>query len=203
VPVTLVVMTLATPVARGDAFTDGNLLISPDDVLYDYTPSGTFVQGFSIQYPGSETTEYAGDVAINSDGAAHVCNGTFDPYLSTLEPVAESWGHRTYTEWSTVNDGTDGGIGIYGDYVFVTDMDTYGDEAEGVIRFDMTDGTVVVGNRIGEVEVTDEDFTSPSTFSVGSDGSFVHVVPEPRTAILLAMLVGVLAARHGRPSADA
>ncbi|MCP4591493.1 MAG: hypothetical protein GY842_12175 [bacterium] len=56
----------------------------------------------------------------------------------------------------------------------------------------------MVENDSGNVIITDEDFTSPSTFSVGDRGIFVHIVPELATALTLAIGLAALAVRRRR-----
>ncbi len=156
--------------ARAGAFTDGNILVSTDEVLYEYTPAGVFVQSFAIPFPGGGS-ESARDVALDADGFAYVYNGTFDPYVSKLDPVSGVWSHETAIGFSTVNNGTYGGIAAYGDYVFVTDMDTAGDggadQAMGVIRFNQSDGTWV---RFGEDH-------EPIDLNIGRDGLLYTLFP--------------------------
>src|SRR5206468_508527 len=65
--------------------------------------------------------------------------------------------------WSTVNNVTYGGIGVLGDSVYVTDMTTSGgpgDEAKGVVRFNLADGTAA---RFLETE-------GPQDLTIGKDG---------------------------------
>ncbi len=142
----IIVFCLIPFYAWGDLLGEGNILVSTRDVLYEYTESGTLVQSYAIP-PGPITraTEYARDIVSTSPGEVMIYNGTFDPYLTTLDISADSWSHETYQGWSTVNNGTYGGIAASENYVFVTDMSTYGDGgvdlAAGVIRFGRLDGT--------------------------------------------------------------
>ena len=81
---------------------------------------------------------------VDSQGRVHVYNGTFDPYLSTYDPVSATWSHITFEGWSTVNNQSYGGIAVYDRYVFVSDMRTFGDpadEAKGIIHYNISDGS--------------------------------------------------------------
>lgn len=126
----------------------GNILVSVDgllgtSVVHEYTPGGILVQSFTVEYPVDPTpvTEGARDIAIQLGHTdLHVFNGTFDPYLSTLDSTDSTWTHQTMAGWSTVNNVSFGGAAVYGQYVFVTDMGTSGDPEEGIIRFDTTGG---------------------------------------------------------------
>ena len=125
----------------------GNVLVSSDERLYEYTTSGTLVQTIAIPYPGGAhpISESARDIAYNDTGDVYVYNGTFDPFLSTLDTGSNTWDHRTFSGWSTVNNGSYGGIDVTNNYAFVTDMRTFGDggadEARGVVRFDLTNSS--------------------------------------------------------------
>ncbi len=119
----LIVVTLAPAVSLADAVAPGNLLVVTDDVIYETQTDGTIVQSFATQYPGGyPPTEYARDVAVDAEGLLHFFNGTFTPYMSTYDPVAGTWTHRTYPNWKTVNNISYGGIDVLGSQVFVTDM---------------------------------------------------------------------------------
>jgi hypothetical protein len=123
-----------------------NILVSidgsyPQQLLKEYTPGGTLVRSLTIPPGGSQ--EEARDLVADAAGNIHVYNGTFDPYLSTLSP-ANTWSHRTHSGWSTVNSTTYGGLGLWNNYAFATDMTTYGetaDQAKGIVRFDLAGGT--------------------------------------------------------------
>lgn len=138
----LFILTALVSTARGATWTAESLLISSSNVLYEVSPNGTQIQSFTIPSIGDAR---ARDIVMDSSGRVHVYNGTFDPFLSTFDPATENWQHRTFPGWSTVNNGTYGGIGVFGDSVFLTDMRTFGDngadEAQGIIRFDFSSQT--------------------------------------------------------------
>ncbi|MBI5764186.1 MAG: hypothetical protein HZA51_11735 [Planctomycetes bacterium] len=152
--------------AHAGQLTPGNILISTefDRRLYEYTRTGQLVQSYTVPYPVSPMpqTEALRDVFVTSDGLAHLYNGTFDPYLTTLNPLTNSWTHRTHTGWSTINNITYGGIGNYGQYIYTSDDNTGNgdDNLSGIIRFDMTNGT---SERFA-------DTFEPIDLTVGQDG---------------------------------
>jgi len=101
----------------------GNILVSTNgpglqQLLQEYTPGGTLVQ--AVEIPPAGAWEDARDLVADAAGNILVYNGTFDPYLSTY--AAGAWNHQTYSGWSTVNNVSYGGIGLFGNYAFVTDM---------------------------------------------------------------------------------
>jgi len=119
----------------------GNILVSHNEVLSEYTPSGVLVSTRSIPYPTGNhpVTESARDIVLDDAGDLHVYNGTFDPYLSTLRVETDSWEHHTHPDWDTANNISYGGIAVFGSYVFVTDDQGI----EGVVRFNQEDFTAV------------------------------------------------------------
>jgi hypothetical protein len=142
---------LALPVAKVFAtpVLPGSILISstPDlasGTIREYTPAGVLVQTFAASAaPGGDT--FPRDIAMDSSGRINIWNGTFNPFLTTLTPgLAPGSGtsvHNTFTGWSTVNATYFGGIAVSGNYAYVTDMSTFGgggDEANGIVRFDLT-----------------------------------------------------------------
>jgi len=153
----LIIATLTPAIVLADAHMPGNLLISTENVIYETTPDGTVVAAYATQYPNGSypATEYARDLVVDDDGIVHLFNGTFSPYLSSRDPAAglPTWAHQTYPDWKTVNNGSYGGIDVYENQVFVTDMLT----SNGVVAFDLdsnvafrfADGTDAIDLTVG------------------------------------------------------
>src|SRR4029079_15229269 len=104
-------------------FGPGDLLITQNDTLFEYTRGGTLVQSAGIPYPHPELAsclpcEAARDVAVLDAGRAALYNGTFDPYLSTFDAASLAWTHQTFVGLSTVNNVSYGGIANTDRYVF-------------------------------------------------------------------------------------
>jgi hypothetical protein len=120
----------------------GNFLIThgfPGDTqtIEEYTPAGALVSTLT-----PPQTDYARDLVVAPNGDIHLFNGTFSPQLSTYH--AGAWTNRTASNWSTVNDLSYGGVATFGDYVYVTDMET-GSETppdNGIVRFNLATGAV-------------------------------------------------------------
>src|SRR5262245_6278828 len=152
-----------------------NILVSvdgsyPQQQFREYTPSGALVR--TVVVPPGGAAEDARDLVADASGNVYLYNGTFDPYLSTYS-TGGTWSHRTYSGWSTVNNTSYGGIGLSGSYVFVTDMTTYGeaaDQAKGIVRFNLADGTA------SRFAITFE----PIDLTVGRDG-LVYALDSFRT----------------------
>src|SRR5262249_43078070 len=93
--------------------------------------------------PGS-SGDTARDLVQDPGGKVYVYNGTFTPALATYNPSTSSWTQQNYTGWSTVNNVSYGGLGLYQKFIFAHDTTTGGDPAgqsNGVVRFNLSDGT--------------------------------------------------------------
>jgi MYXO-CTERM domain-containing protein len=133
----------AVKVAEAAPLTPGNLIVSQSNMLFEYTPAGVYVQSFSVPYPvlPRPAGERVRDIIPGSLTEINIYDGTFDPYLNTVDLVSMSWSSQTYAGWSTGNNVSFGGIARVGTCVFVTDMDTAGDSPSGIVRFQLADGT--------------------------------------------------------------
>ncbi len=118
-----------------------NILVSTTNQLREYTPGGTLLSTVPIPNSGEQSR----DLFVDENGLVHIYNGTFDPQLTTYDPSTTNFTDITAPGWSTVNNLTYGGISTFGQYVFVTDMRTFGDggldELQGIVRFDLTDSS--------------------------------------------------------------
>jgi Domain of unknown function (DUF4347)/Cadherin-like/Putative Ig domain/WD40-like Beta Propeller Repeat len=128
------------PVIPSDGAVSGNIFVTANQTIQEYSPIGTLIRSIPIP-SNNETSGYARDLIIDDQGRFHVYNGTFSPILSTYTPATNTWSSRTLAEWSTANNTSYGGIDYYQNFVFVTDMNTGGGAAKGIVRFNLTDGT--------------------------------------------------------------
>lgn len=127
----------------------GNLLVSttgtyPQQVFKEFTSTGSLVRTVNIPAPPGTSSDTARDLVQDSGGKVYVYNGTFTPALATYNPSTSTWSQQNYTGWSTVNNVSYGGIGLYQNYIFTTDMTTAGDPAgqsNGIIRFNLSNST--------------------------------------------------------------
>jgi hypothetical protein len=106
--------------------------------IREFKPDGTFVG--QIEPPLHDPR----DVVVSPNGKIQVFDGTFSPQLDTYDPTTQTWSSRTTDGWSTVNNLSYGGIAAYGDWVYVTDMQTANETPpdNGIIRFNMATGGV-------------------------------------------------------------
>ncbi len=134
-----------SPSTWAGSFTPGDILVSSTtdlqtSILREYTPTGTLVQSFSVPIaPGGDS--YIRGIATDTSGNAQIYNGTFNPYLTTLNPTTGTFSNYTTSGWSTINDIYFGGVVVNGNYAYATDMATNnsGGSPNGIVRFNLTD----------------------------------------------------------------
>lgn len=106
-------------------------------MIREYSTNGTLV----ATYPIPNVTEQPRDLVMDYLGGIHIYNGTFAPKLSSYDPNTVTWTERTYPGWSTVANLSYGGIAVFENYAYATDMSTYGGEVSGIVRFDLSGST--------------------------------------------------------------
>ncbi|MEM6817671.1 MAG: hypothetical protein AAF578_02675 [Pseudomonadota bacterium] len=154
---------LSSPQIHADPLTPGNLLVTEDGVIYELTTDGQIIQTIPIEYPGgpSSTSDLGRDLVVSESGLIHVFNGTFDPFVSSIDPSAANptWSHQTEGDFSIVNNVTYGGIASFGNRIFATDQFTFGDSSR---------------DNIG-ILVFDEVGSEPFRFALGTDAIDVTI----------------------------
>ena len=136
------------PTANAAEFT-GDVLVQSQQPPYvefrigEYAGDGTLLQGIDLELPPGTTESYLQprDLVVGENGKLHLFNGMVDPYLSTYDPASGSWSHVTHAGWSMERNAQYGGIACAGQQVFVTDMATALEPSQGVIAFDLENGT--------------------------------------------------------------
>jgi hypothetical protein len=140
----------------------GNLLVTtagsyPQQFLKEFTPSGSLVRTVNVPPPPGSSGDTARDLVQDSSGKVYVYNGTFTPALATYNPGTSAWSQQQYSGWSTVNNVSYGGVGLYQNFVFASDMTVGGDPAgqsNGVVRFNVANGTGTrFANGINTIDV--------------------------------------------------
>ena len=119
--------------------TQESIWVSTDNRLEKYSLTGQLLSTTTIPEATENGYEQARDLVQDRLGDIQVYNGTFAPILSTYLVDEQQWYDRTFDGWSTVNNGSYGGIATVGNYVFASDMSTgQGGGAEGIVRFGPT-----------------------------------------------------------------
>jgi len=130
-----------------------SIVSSYDQRLHFIDNDGQVIRSTEIP----ENDEYTGnarDISVLEDGRIAVYNGTFSPYLSIYIPERHEWQHIEAPGWSTVNNGTYGGIDAIGDVVIVTNMATSGSQSTGFVVFELSTGVRRYINREQTTDLT-------------------------------------------------
>ena len=124
--------------------------------INEYDADGNVIQTIiPPAAPKSSDLQNPRDLIVNRAGQIQLYNGTFDPYLSTYSPNSDSWSHRTHAGWSTINNGTYGGIAQFNNRVFVTNMSTAGNPSSGLVVLDNSSGnSFEIASGIQATDVT-------------------------------------------------
>jgi len=95
--------------------------------------------------PMSSGSLFPQDIVVNQAQQLHLFNGSFDPYLATLDLNTGIWSQQTHLGWSGRANASRNGIGQIGDNVFVTDASasTSGSSFPGLVVFNETSETSV------------------------------------------------------------
>jgi len=142
------------------------------NTVREFTLAGSLVQIIPFKYGDRKSylpTEYMRDIAVDQYGEICAYNGTFFPFLTRYSPNTNTFKHRPFPGWSTVNSPNLGAIATFQKFVFVTDYATYNGGSSGIIRVDRTDNSWV-------------RFAAGTMFidiNVGLDGNLYGIVLNP------------------------
>jgi hypothetical protein len=174
----------------------GNILATvagpyPQHLFQEYTPTGSLVRAVNIPPTPGSSFDYARGIVEDPSGAVYVYNGTFNPYLAAYNPANGSWTQTTYPGWSTVSNVSYGGLAEFGNYVYASDMATAGAMPNGVVRFNLANGTAT---RFGNVDFTE--------LSVGLDGKLYALAGATSTVYVYDPMSTAFLYKVALPSAD-
>jgi hypothetical protein len=197
-----------SPSAWAGSLTPGDILVSSTtdlqtSILREYTPTGTLVQTFSVSVaPGGDA--YSRGIATDTSGNVQIYNGTFAPFLTTLNPAGSgSFSNHTFGGWSTINDIYFGGVVVNGNYAYATDMATAGTGApNGIVRFDLTNFSATrfasgPANGSGDYTTVGQGLNGllyapwPGGSPVGNNIDVINPVSMTKTTITLPFLFQV------------
>jgi len=166
-----VAMMLAVNIAQSAAgslsMTAGDILVTLNQTLFEYTPTGTLVGSVAVPPAESPTGSLRSPIVDNS-GRVQLYNGTFTPYLTTYNPADGTYTFANCYGLSTLNITYYGGIAAYDRYVYLTDMATSLAPDQGIVRFDTTRASLPV--RFAPRPFTQVGSTGCIADSVGWDG---------------------------------
>ncbi len=127
----------------------GTGVLFPGDILKDdfngfnkgrireITTAGSVVRTINLS-----TSDQLRGMVLDANGHIDVYRGASPAYLSIIDPsTGTEIASTTFSGWTTADTATSGGIAAYGNYVFVTDMNTGSgvDNLNGIIRFNIND----------------------------------------------------------------
>jgi len=104
--------------------------------------------------------DQARDLVVDEAGNVLLYNGTFTPSLLSGNATDGVVSQLQSPEFSTINNGTFGGIAREGNFVYLTDQSTGGSPGQGILRIDLTD------NSFSRFANTIE----PNDLNISSDG---------------------------------
>lgn len=135
--------TLQVTDADGGQIHPGNLLVSRQGYVDEYTGAGLQIQRFIVPYPSTtNAADQNRDLIVDENGQIQLYNGTFLPTLTTIDPATGNATQEAIPGWSTINNVSYGGIATFHQYAYLTDMSTAGaGDPEGIVRVDLTDGS--------------------------------------------------------------
>jgi hypothetical protein len=116
------------------------------DLIKEFAPDGSLVR--TLTPPRAHG---ARDLIVGPNGDIHLYvgedhvsqGGPYPTELNRYHAASGSWSRWTVPNWSTFGVTHYGGVAAYGDYVYVTDMETGNETApdNGIIRFNMANQT--------------------------------------------------------------
>jgi hypothetical protein len=132
----LALVAVAVP-AQAGPFTPGDILVTANQTLLEYTPSGTLVQSIPVPVVEQGTGELR-DVVVDRQGRAQMWNGTFHGKLTTYHPTPNTFTNTGIVGGlHTVNNVTYGGITVFGHYAFLSTMAVANEPKNGLVRVDV------------------------------------------------------------------
>jgi hypothetical protein len=152
--------------ADAATLTVGNILVGENQMVHEYTTAGALVQSFSVPQVGDPQLR---DIVRDRNGQIRAYNGTFSPSLSTINPLTGGVADHSFSGWSTANNLTYGGIAAdaTSGRIFVTDMNTDGATAQGIVVFD----------ELGAFATRIATTIDPIDLTLGHDGLLYALYP--------------------------
>jgi subtilisin-like proprotein convertase family protein len=122
-----------------------NHWVSVNNELQEWDPSGTtLLQTIPVEWPGGGMRpigEDVKDIQVLRNGNIAVYNGTDTSTLSVYNTTTAAWIHYTIAGMSgSATDPGAGGLASFGNYIFLTDLETATSPEHGLIRLDLVSG---------------------------------------------------------------
>lgn len=124
----------------------GNILVSTQNVLREFTPGGTLVSAEVIPHPSGNPQGFGDvrDLVVHETGDIYICNAAQPPFLTVRRAATGQWQHFTTSPWHLAGNLSYGGIAIFGNYVFLPSLQLplpFPGTMGGILRFDISTET--------------------------------------------------------------
>ena len=158
-----------------------NHWVTVNNNLEERRSDGFLVQTVAVEWPGGGSRpigEDAHDVLVLQNGGVAVYNGTVNASLSVYTPASDTWRHFSAITGLSgdIADATAGGIASFGDFVFLTDMETTDGDSHGMVR---------INTVTGEITRFAEDAAGSRLFGMSSTSAFTINEYNPSNGDLL------------------
>lgn len=116
-------------------FSYGNILVSTQGQLREYTPQGVLKNTISVPHPDVApfSSRSVGGVAVDPSGKVWIANlasGPYSTYLSRFDPISDTWDHFAHPLGDFANNAFNRDLAVFEDRVFF-----------GEYQFDSADST--------------------------------------------------------------
>lgn len=144
--------TVSVTLTRSNTDIDApNHWVAVGNQLLEYSPAGILVQTIPIEWPAGARPqgENTHDLVVLEDGRIAIYNGSSNAALSIYSPNNSTWEHIGPVAGlsGSSDDASIGGIASSGNYVYLTDFESFDGDSHGLVRIDTTNGLVT---RFGE-----------------------------------------------------
>ena len=144
--------TVAVTITRSNVDIDApNHWVTVDNQLLEYSPTGNLINTIPIEWPAGARPqgENAHDVIVLEDGRIAIYNGGVNAALSIFNPNNGIWDHIGPIAGlsGSPTDGSVGGIASSGNFIFLTDFESFNGDTHVMVRIDITNGQLT---RFGE-----------------------------------------------------
>ncbi|MEZ6042082.1 MAG: S8 family serine peptidase [Planctomycetaceae bacterium] len=175
--------TLTITRSNNDLFPPNDLVIA-NNTIEEYDDTGLLVNTIAVPWPSGvrPVGQDTHDMVVLENGKIAVYNGTTQVFVSVYNFGNDTWTHFSVPGLSTnPSDKSSGGITAFGDYVFLTDMQTAPGDSFGIVRVDTNTGAV---DRFGTKSFGNRLFGNTlfgdSLYEINPvDGSIIKTIPMP------------------------
>lgn len=123
-----------------------NHWISSGSILQERDPNGNVLRTIPAEWPVGvrPVLDVVHDVQVLQNGNIALYNGTGQAFISVYNVTTASWQHFSLSGLSAGNalDPTNGGLTSIGDFIFLTDVESFEDDPRGIVRVNTVTGQI-------------------------------------------------------------